>query len=94
MPKRRRKSLTENDIKRIVREERAKLMETLELGLSHPSEAPKQSKEVDAKDYAKTVTQCMDHYQACKIKEAKMIKDLKRLQEIKRELKRRILKGI
>ena len=60
----------------------------------HPSDAPKQSKEVDAKDYAKTVTQCMDHYQACKIKEAKMIKDLKRLQEIKRELKRRILKGI
>jgi len=94
MARRRRKTLTENDIKRIVAEERQKLMETLELGLSHPSEAPKQTKQVDAKDYAKTATKCMDYYQLCKIKEAKMIKDLKRLQEIKRELKKRILKGI
>lgn len=94
MAKRRKQTLTENDIKRIVREERQKLMETLELGLSHPSEAPKKTKQVDAKDYAKSASQCMDYYQMCKLKEAQMIKDLKRLQEIKRELKRRILKGI
>ena len=94
MSRRRRASYTENDIRRIVREERRKIMETLELGLSHPTEAPKKTKQVDAKDYAKSVTQCMDYYQLCKLKEAKLIKDLKRLQEIKRELKKRVIKGI
>ncbi len=87
-------ALTEANIRRIVREERKKLMETLELGMSHPSDVKKQTKEVDAKDLAKTVTQCMNYYQLCKIQEAKMVKDLRKLQEIKRELKRRILKGI
>jgi hypothetical protein len=36
----------------------------------------------------------MDYYQMCKLKESKMIEEFKRLQEVKRELKKRILKGI
>jgi predicted ATPase len=94
MSRSKRIALTEANIRRIVREERKNLMETLELGMRHPTEVHKQTKEVDAKDLAKSVTQCMNYYQLCKLKESKMVEDLKKLQEIKRELKRRILKGI
>tara|TARA_Y100000114_G_C11759374_1_gene328682 strand:+ start:478 stop:762 length:285 start_codon:yes stop_codon:yes gene_type:complete len=94
MSRSKRIALTKANIRRIVKEERKNLMETLELGMSHPTEVHKQTKEVDAQDYAKSVTQCMNYYQLCKIQEAKMIEDLKKLQEIKRELKKRIVKGI
>ena len=81
-------------IKKLVIEERARLNETLELKLKHPSDVSRKTKEVEASDYAGSLAKCMNYYQACKIKEEKMIEDLKRLQEIKRELKRRIIKGI
>ena len=42
------KKLTPRVLRRIIAEESAKLNETLEMGLKHPSEAPKRTKEVDA----------------------------------------------
>ncbi len=86
--------VTPRTIRRLVREERARLNETLELKLKHPSDVHKKVREVDATSYADTLSKCMNYYQACKIKESKMIEELKRLQEVKRELKSRILKGI
>lgn len=86
--------VTPETIRRLVNEERARLNETLELNLKHPSDVHKKVREVDATSYADTLSKCMNYYQACKIKESKMIEELKRLQEVKRELKSRILKGI
>lgn len=86
--------ITPSTIKRLVKEEAQKLNETLELKMKHPSEVAKKVREVDATDYANSLAQAMNYYQACKIKEAKMIEELKTLQEVKRELKRRIIKGI
>lgn len=87
-------NVTPNLIKRLVLEERQKLNETLELKLKRPEDVHKKVREVDATGYADTLSQCMDYYQMCKLKESKLIKDLKNLQEVKRELKARILKGI
>jgi hypothetical protein len=81
-------------IKRLVKEERSRLNETLELKMKHPSEVHKKVREIDATSYADTLSKCMNYYQACKIKESKMIEELRTLQEVKRELKSRILKGI
>ena len=86
--------ITPATIRRLVKEEAQKLNETLELKLKHPSDVAKKVREVDATDYADSLTNCMNYYQACKIKEAKMIEELKTLQEVKRELKRRIIKVI
>ena len=86
--------LTPRTIRRLVREEQARLNETLELKARHPSDVAKKTREVDASGYADTLSKCMNYYQACKIKESKMIEELKKLQEVKRELKKRILKGI
>jgi len=88
------KKLTPAVIRKLVREERARLNETLELGLKHPSEVSKRTREVDATKYADTLSQCMDYYQMCKLKESKLIEELKTLQEVKRELKKRLLHNI
>tara|TARA_B100001094_G_scaffold318463_1_gene362089 strand:+ start:4059 stop:4337 length:279 start_codon:yes stop_codon:yes gene_type:complete len=90
----RQKRLTPAVIRKLVREERARLNETLEMKLKHPSEAPKRTREVDATKYADTLAQCMDYYQMCKLKESKLIEELKKLQEVKRELKKRLLHNI
>jgi glycine/serine hydroxymethyltransferase len=81
-------------IKEMVSEERQRMNETLELKASHPSQVIKKVKEVEASDLADSLSKCMNYYQACKIKESKMIEELKRLQEVKKELRRRIIKGI
>lgn len=86
--------VTPETIRRMVLEEKALLNETLELKAKHPSEVSNKVKEVGPSDYANSLAQCMDYYQACKIKEAKMVEELKTLQEVKRELRRRIIKGI
>ena len=86
--------ITPATIRRLVKEERALLNETLELKMKHPSDVAKKTREVGASGYSDTLAKCMDYYQMCKLKESKLIEDLKQLQEVKRELKKRILKGI
>ena len=86
--------ITPANIRRLVKEERQRLNETLELGATHPGDVMKKVKEVQATQYADTLAKCMNYYQACKIKEAKLVEELKKIQEAKRELKRQILKGI
>ena len=49
---RRNRKLTPRVLRRIIAEERARLNETLEMGLKHPSEAPKRTREVPAEKYA------------------------------------------
>lgn len=85
------KRLTKSTLRRMINEEKARLAETLELGLSHPSEAPAKTKEVAAEKLADTLEACMNHYKACQIKEAQLVKQLKKIQEAKRLLKKRII---
>ena len=87
----RRKKLTPRVLRRIIAEESAKLNETLEMGLKHPSEAPKRTKEVDASKYADSLEACMDYYKMCCIKEEKVLKHLKVIQEAKRRLKKKMI---
>ena len=91
---RRNKKLTTKILRQIIAQERARLNETLELGLKHPSEASKRVKEIDADKYADTLENCCNWYQMCKLKEAKLNKELQIVKEAKRRLKRKILKNI
>jgi DNA-binding transcriptional ArsR family regulator len=90
----RKKRLTPAIIRRLVKEERAKLNETLEMKLKHPSEAARKTREVDATKLADTLAKCMNYYQMAKLKEAKLVEELKKVQEVKRELKKRLIKNI
>lgn len=90
----RRRRLTNDILRKLVKEERKKLNETLELGLKHPEEVAKRTKEVDADKYASTLEDCVNHYKLMKLKEAKLQRELKRIQETKRRLKRRLLNNL
>ena len=90
----RRKKLTPGIIKRLISEERKKLNETLELGLKDSSDVHKKVKEIDASKYANTLEKCINHYKACKIQEAKLRRQLKKIQETKRKLKSKLLKNL
>ena len=91
---RRNRKLTPNVLRRIIAEERARLNETLEMGLKHPSEAPKRTREVGADKYADSLEQCCNWYQMCKLKEAKLERELRLVKEAKKRLKTRILKSV
>lgn len=82
--------LTKQALTRMINEERQRIQETLELGLDHPSQAPAKTREVDGSGYADSLEQCIDHYKACCIKEEKLVRTLKRIQESKRRAKRKI----
>jgi hypothetical protein len=88
------KKLTSAKLRKIIAEERARLNETLEMGLSHPSDVSKKTREVDADSYAETLENCCNWYQMCKLQEAKLEKELKIIKEAKKRLKKRILKSI
>ena len=90
----RRKKLTPRVLRRIIAEESAKLNETLEMGLKHPSEAYKRTKEVDAHKLADTLEACMDYYKMCCIKEEKVLKHLRIIQEAKRRLKKKMIRKL
>tara|TARA_Y100000592_G_C5283278_1_gene227308 strand:+ start:157 stop:438 length:282 start_codon:yes stop_codon:yes gene_type:complete len=90
----RRRKLTVETIRRIIKEEKARLNETLEMGLSHPSEVSKRTKEVGADKLADTLEACINHYKACNLKEAKLRRQLKKIQETKRRLKRKMKKNL
>ena len=78
---RRRKKLTPRVLRRLIAEEAAKLNETLEMGLKHPSEAPKRTREVDAHKYADTLESCMNYYKMCNLKDLlRMLKKMKQIQ--------------
>lgn len=88
------KKLTSAKLRKIIAEERARLNETLEMGLSHPSDVSKKTREVDADSYAETLENCCNWYQMCKLQEAKLEKELTIIKEAKKRLKKRILKSI
>lgn len=90
----RRRKLTNSVLKRLINEERKKLQETLELGLKHPEEVAKRTKEVDANKYANTLEDAINHYKLMKLKESKLKRQLRKIQEQKRVLKKKLLKNL
>tara|TARA_Y100001972_G_C7662451_1_gene334330 strand:- start:973 stop:1248 length:276 start_codon:yes stop_codon:yes gene_type:complete len=88
------KKLTRGIIQRLINEEKAKLLETLEQGAKTPSDAAKKTKEVDADKMADTLATDLDHYKAMKIHEEKLVKQLKAIREVKSLLKKRLLRNI
>ena len=91
---RRKRKLTPRILRKLIAEESARINETLEMGLKHPSEAPKRTREVDAHKYASTLETCVNYYKLCKLKEAKLIEQLRLVKEAKRRLKKRLLRKL
>ncbi len=88
------KKLTRGIIQRLINEEKAKLLETLEQRAKSPSDSAKKTREVDADKIADTLASDLDHYKAMKIHEKKLVKQLKSIREAKARLKKRLLRNI
>ena len=82
------RSLTPALLRKIVLEERAKLMEVLETGKDHPEDVD--ADETDADGYADTLEKDIDHYKALKIHEARLRNQLRKISESKARLGRKI----
>jgi len=84
--------LTPSLLRRIVLEERRKLSETLETGVTDPEDVD--AEEVDASDQAQTLAHDVDYLKALKIAERKLVKRVRKIREAKVRLKKRIVKKL
>ena len=92
---RRTKRLTPSLLRRIVLEERARILETsdpIAAGIEDPEKIS--ADEVSAEDLAQTLEKDIDHVKVLKLKERRLRNELKRLQERRRKIRARILKRI
>jgi hypothetical protein len=85
--------ITPNFLKKIIVQEARKLrLETLETGVTDPEKV--KAEEVDADEFADSLAKDIDHIKVLKIKENRLRKNLKKIQAIKSQLRRRIQKSI
>ena len=85
--------ITPNFLKKIIIEEARKLrLETLETGVTDPEKV--KAEETDADEFADSLAKDIDHIKDLKIKENRLRKNLKKIQAIKSQLRRRIQKRI
>ena len=89
------RKLTPSVLRRIVLEEKARLMETSDPIAAGVEDIEKVSAdEVDAAAYAGSLEKDIDYIKALKIHERKLKKQLKRIQEAKSKLKKRVVRKI
>ena len=88
------KKLTPALLKKLVLRERKKMMESLELGEESVEKAASKTEEVDADELAGSIEQDVDFIKALKIKESRLRNSLKRVTEVKRKLRARVIKRL
>lgn len=92
---RRVKRLTPSMLRRLVLEEKARILresDPIEAGIDDPAKVAPE--EVDAGDEADTIAKDIDIMAALKIEEGKLKKKLRRVNEAKKKLSRRIVKKV
>jgi hypothetical protein len=88
------KKLTPALLKKLVLRERRKMLESLELGEESVEKAAAKTDEVDADEMAGSIEQDVDWMKALKIKESRLRRSLKRVNEVKRKLRARVIKRL
>lgn len=89
------KKLTPSLLRRLVLQERKKMVETSDpvaSGVEDPSYV--HAEEVDADELAGSLEKDLDHLKALKIKEGKLRRELTKVHEARKRLGRRVLKAL
>ena len=86
------KKLTPRMLKRMVLQEKRRLRETLEQGKEDASKVD--AEEVDADEQADALEKDIDYIKVLKIEERKLQKKLRRVNEAKKKLRRRVLRKL
>ena len=84
--------LTPGMLKRMVLQEKTRLRETLEQGEEDPTKVD--AEEVDADEQADALEKDIDYIKVLKIEERKLRRKLRRVNEVKKKLRRRVLKKL
>ena len=84
--------LTPRLLRKIVLEEKRKMQETLESGVEDIEKVS--AEEVDADELAGSLEKDIDFMKALKISESKLSKKLRRVREVKKKLRRRVLRRL
>ena len=84
--------LTPRMLKRMVLQEKARLRETLEQGEEDVTKVD--AEEVDADEQADALEKDIDYIKVLKIEERKLRRKLRRVNEVKKKLRRRVLKKL
>ena len=84
--------LTPRLLRKIVLEEKRKMQETLESGVEDIEKVS--AEEVDADKLAGSLEKDIDFMKALKISESKLAKKLRRIREVKKKLRRRVLRRL
>jgi hypothetical protein len=88
------KRLTDDVLRRMIAQEKRRLVETLELQLKRPEDAHKKAREVKADDYANTLEAKFNHYNAMKLQETELLSQYMKLREARERLKTQLLKAL
>ena len=86
------KKLTPRMLKRMVLQEKRRLRETLEQGEEDPTQVD--AEEADADEQADTLEKDIDYIKVLKIEERKLQKKLRRVNEAKKKLRRRVIRKL
>ena len=90
------KKLTPGMLRKMVLEEKARIMKAtsdpIEAGVEDPEKVD--ADETGADEYADTLAKDIDHIKALKIEEDRLRRHYKKIQEVKKALKKRIIKSI
>ena len=86
------KKLTPRMLKRMVLQEKRRLRETLEQGEEDPTKVD--AEEADADEQADTLEKDIDYIKVLKIEERKLRKKLRRVNEAKKKLRRRVIRKL
>jgi hypothetical protein len=87
MPKAKVKRLTPTLLKKMVLQEKRRIMEVLETGEEDSEKVASKTEEVDAEDQANTLAKDIDYVKALKIKEARLKKALRKVNATKFKIK-------
>jgi hypothetical protein len=85
------KKLTPSILRDMILNEKKRLDETLETGNTETEKT--KADETEASDFAKTIIKDVDWMKTLSIKEGKLRKELKKIQEAKEKLRARIMKN-
>lgn len=86
------KKLTPSILRDMILNEKKRLDETLETGNTETEKT--KADETEASDFAKTIIKDVDWMKTISIKEGKLRKELKKIQEAKEKLRARIMKKV
>jgi hypothetical protein len=89
------KLLTPSVLRRIILEEKARLMNESDPLMAGIDDVEKvKADEVDAEDLADTLAKEIDHIKALKIKESRLVKEVRAVREAQNILRKRVLKKL